>query len=85
MDENANQLTAANADNNSNDGDVQNNDVSDLETLVLQQVPDAYDSIPSIMATGGEFFAGGVLIAFIVWTIGFTINSVFRLLDEWGR
>lgn len=56
-----------------------------LEELVVSFVPDAYEQVSAILASCAQFFAGGVLIAFLVWVIGFTVNAVFAWLDEWSR
>lgn len=63
-------------------------DVADsvnVEQLIVSLVPDAYEQVASILASCAQFFAGGVLIAFLVWVIGFTVNAVFGWLDEWSR
>lgn len=57
-------------------------ETSDLETLILAEVPDAYDSLTPVLASAGTFLVAGVLIAFLFWTIGYAVHSSYRLLDD---
>lgn len=54
----------------------------DLETLILQEIPDAYDSLAPVLGSCSAFLAGGVIIAFLFWTIGYAVNSSYKLLDD---
>lgn len=56
-----------------------------MEDLILEIVPELYDEIASLLTSLGEFFAGGVVITFIFWTVGFTIGEVFKVLDTSTR
>lgn len=56
-----------------------------MEGLLIEIIPDLYDEIGALLSTLGEFFAGGVVIAFIFWTIGFAVGEVFKLLDSSTR
>lgn len=88
MDENA--LTGAESDFSDMDGqdettsseEVQS---SDLETLVLAEVPGAYDSLTPLLAGAGMFFGAGILLAFTVWVIGYAVHSSYRILDLSGK
>lgn len=55
--------------------------VSDLETLVLAEVPDAYESLTPLLTGAGVFFGGGLLLAILAWVIGYALHSSFRILD----
>lgn len=56
-----------------------------METLLADIIPNFYDELSSLLASFAEFFAGGVVIAFIFWTIGFAVGEVFKLLDSATR
>ena len=51
-----------------------------MDELFITYVPDFMDELTSLLVGLGEFFAGGVLIAFMVWAIGYAIGCVYRLL-----
>lgn len=48
-----------------------------MEQLVEEVAPDALDWLGGFLPDLGSFFAGGVLIAFFFWVVGYTVQSVF--------
>lgn len=56
-----------------------------MEELFLTYVPDFYDQLTSFLVSLGAFFAGGVLIAFVAWVIGFTVREIFGWLSNSGE
>lgn len=56
-----------------------------LDTVIDAVCPGIVDYLPEFMAFAGEFMAAGVLLALIIWALGFAVRTVFGWLDEWGR
>ena len=56
-----------------------------METLFVEIVPTFYDELNGLMLLFGEFFAGGVLVAFGAWVIAFAVRGVFGLLETITR
>lgn len=52
-----------------------------MDSLFVEIVPTFYRDLSSAMAMFAEFFAGGVLIAFLVWVLAFAIGEVFGMLE----
>lgn len=53
-----------------------------LEETAVSIVPGFYQYIEQVSILGAEFFAGGVLLMFVAWTIGFAVGEVFKLLER---
>lgn len=49
--------------------------------MFVEIVPTFYRDLSSAMAMFAEFFAGGVMIAFLVWVLAFAIGEVFGMLE----
>ena len=56
-----------------------------METLFVDIVPTFYDDLQGLMVLFGEFFAGGVLVAFGCWVIAFAVLGVFGWLETMSR
>lgn len=56
-----------------------------METLIVAVIPNYVDQVQAFVLALGGFFAGGVLIAFLAWTIAFTVNAVYGWLENWTR
>ena len=52
----------------------------DMEELVTSVAPDALEWLGGFVPSLGGFFAAGVVVAFIFWTIGYTVGSVYTWL-----
>lgn len=53
-----------------------------MEELFLDICPDFYDEIGAFALSLGEFFAGGLLISFLFWVLGFTIRELFMFINR---
>lgn len=53
--------------------------------VLEKYIPDLSDVVQSFMGNLGEFFVGGVLAAFLLWTIGFSVHAVFSWLNNWSK
>lgn len=53
-----------------------------MESLFLEIVPDLYDRIGDFITAAFSFFAGGILLAILFWTIGFAIGELFGLVSR---
>lgn len=56
-----------------------------MEELILDIIPEFYEWIGSYLQAIVGFFGAGILIAFIIWTIGFTIDWAYGTLNSFGR
>ena len=56
-----------------------------IKDLISGLLPEWNDYLSEIMRLGAEFFAAGVLIAFIAWAIGYAIFVLYRWLNSWSR
>lgn len=55
-----------------------------METLIVEIVPDIYDWVSGYLVDCLAFFAAGILIDFLLWSIAFTVDSVFGWLRQAG-
>lgn len=53
--------------------------------VLEKYIPDLTDVVSGFMGDLGEFFVGGLLAAFILWTIGFTVHAVYSWLNNWSK
>lgn len=51
--------------------------------VIATYVTDADLFVSDYMSMIGEYLAGGLLVAFIVWTLGMVVHSVYVWFDEW--
>lgn len=56
-----------------------------MEALISEILPNYVDAVAALCAALGGFFAGGALVAFLAWVIGYTVNAVFGWLESWTR
>lgn len=54
-----------------------------FEEIITKFCPDAFDFVADLIGGLSDYFVGGVLIAFLLWVIGYTIYTIFGLLDGW--
>lgn len=51
-----------------------------MEQLIQEVAPNAYEWLGDFVPSLGAFFAAGVVMAFVFWTVGYTVSSVFTWL-----
>lgn len=59
--------------------------MAEFEGFISSIVPGYAGFVSDLVNSLGEYLVGGVLIAFIVWVIGYAVNAVYGWLDEWSR
>lgn len=53
-----------------------------MEELMLKYVPDLFDELESILVDVAQFFGAGLLIAVMLWVIGYTVISAYGFLRQ---
>ena len=49
--------------------------------LIADYLPDYMTELSSFMTLFGGFFAGGVLVVFLGWAIGYAVRALFDMLE----
>lgn len=56
-----------------------------MDKLFVEIVPTFMTDLTGCMTFFAEIFAAGVLIAFLVWVVGFACREVFRWLETMSK
>lgn len=56
-----------------------------METLLETYIPSYIEQITSFMGIFGAFFAGGILISFLLWAIGYSARALFGIVELASR
>ena len=55
------------------------------ESIISPVLPNYMDLIGELVNLDAQFFVGGVLAAFIAWSIGIAVYTAFHWLNNWSR
>lgn len=56
-----------------------------MDSVFSYFVEDYGQVLTDALGISGGFFAGGAIAAFIAWSIGYAVHSVFRWLNDTTR
>ena len=56
-----------------------------MDNIVSSVLPDYVNVLSELVGRASPFLAGGVLVAFIGWSVGFAVYTAFHWLNSWSR
>ena len=56
-----------------------------MDSIISYVLPDYVSNLTEIVGIASPYLAGGVLVAFIGWSIGYAVYTAFHWLNSWSR
>ena len=53
-----------------------------MEQIIAIYAPNYIDDISSFLGVFGAVFAGGILVSFLMWSIGFAVRAAFGIVEK---